>query len=162
MAAAAGATGYAAGDGAAATCEAEGGAEGTVVGGGDAVAAAALEARHGAAHAQGHAPARLGDQAGMARGAADVAIGGVGVAAPDRPRPAIGAEAGDGIGPPDQGERVPRAGGREWRGGVMVVGAPTLDVAVDDRFTLEGSLYKVTFVRPNRDTGTQAEANLVQ
>jgi len=52
--------------------------------------------------------------------------------------------------------------GREWRGGVMVVGAPDLDVAVDDRFTLEGSLYRVTFVRPNRDTGTQAECNLVQ
>lgn len=52
--------------------------------------------------------------------------------------------------------------GREWRGGVVVVGAPGLDIQVDDRFTVEGSVYRVQFVRPNRDTGTQAEATLVQ
>ena len=52
--------------------------------------------------------------------------------------------------------------GRESRGGILVSGAPTLDIALDDRFTLDGALYRVKFVRPNRDTGTQAEAELVQ
>lgn len=52
--------------------------------------------------------------------------------------------------------------GRESRSGILVSGAPTLDIRLDDRFTLDGAVYRVVFVRPNRETGTQAEAVLVQ
>lgn len=51
---------------------------------------------------------------------------------------------------------------RESRSGMLVSGATTLDIAMDDRFTVDGAIYRVTFVRPNRDSGTQAEADLVQ
>lgn len=51
---------------------------------------------------------------------------------------------------------------KESRGGIVVCGDPDLDIALGDRFTVEGSLYRVLFVRPNRDQGTQAEVELVQ
>jgi hypothetical protein len=60
------------------------------------------------------------------------------------------------------GSRFRSEAGAESRGGMLVSGAPDLDVALDDRFTLEGAVYRIKFVRPNRDTGTQAEAELVQ
>jgi hypothetical protein len=45
---------------------------------------------------------------------------------------------------------------------VVVFGACELDVAVDDRFTLDGILYRVVFISPNRDVDTQAEAVAVE
>jgi|WetSurMetagenome_2_1015567.scaffolds.fasta_scaffold123792_3 hypothetical protein len=60
------------------------------------------------------------------------------------------------------GSRSKSESGAESRGGMLISGAPTLNIALDDRFTLSGVLYRVRFVRPNRDTGTQAEAELVQ
>jgi hypothetical protein len=53
-------------------------------------------------------------------------------------------------------------GSKESRGGIIVCGAPDMDIKLDDRFTLEGSVYRIRFVRPNRDAGTQAETELVQ
>lgn len=53
-------------------------------------------------------------------------------------------------------------GSKESRGGIIVCGAPDMDVQLDDRFTLEASVYRIRFVRPNRDAGTQAETELVQ
>jgi hypothetical protein len=60
------------------------------------------------------------------------------------------------------GSRFRSEAGAESRGGILVCGAPTLNIQFDDRFTLEGAVYRISFVRPNRDTGTQAEAVLVQ
>ena len=45
---------------------------------------------------------------------------------------------------------------------MIVCGATTLDIQVDDRFTTGGVLYRVTLVRPNRSADTQAEAELVE
>lgn len=53
-------------------------------------------------------------------------------------------------------------GSKESRAGIIVCGAPDMDILLDDRFTLEGSKYQIRFVRPNRDAGTQAETELVQ
>jgi len=60
------------------------------------------------------------------------------------------------------GSRFHSEAGTESRGGMLVSGSPTLDIKLDDRFTLEGAVYRIRFVRPNHDTGTQAEAELVQ
>jgi hypothetical protein len=45
---------------------------------------------------------------------------------------------------------------------VIVFGATDLDVAVDDRFTEAGVLYRVVFISVNRDVDTQAEAVAVE
>ena len=45
---------------------------------------------------------------------------------------------------------------------VVVFGACELDVAVDDRFTLDDILYRIVFISPNRDVDTQAEAVAVE
>ncbi|HAE59360.1 MAG TPA: hypothetical protein DCG54_07600 [Anaerolineae bacterium] len=60
------------------------------------------------------------------------------------------------------GSRFRSESGAESRGGILVSGAAEMDIALDDRFTLNGAVYRIKFVRPNRDTGTQAEAELVQ
>lgn len=60
------------------------------------------------------------------------------------------------------GSRYRTEAGAESRGGMLISGAPTLNIQLDDRFTLDGAVYRVRFVRPNRDTGTQAEAELAQ
>lgn len=45
---------------------------------------------------------------------------------------------------------------------VFVIGLPTLDIAVSDRFNDgDGALYEVYFIRPNRQIQTVAEARLV-
>lgn len=54
------------------------------------------------------------------------------------------------------------AGGQEVRARVIVVGTTMLDIQVDDRFTTNGILYRVTFVRPNRLAATTAEAEAVE
>jgi hypothetical protein len=52
--------------------------------------------------------------------------------------------------------------GREARITVCIFGATDLDVAIDDRFTEAGVLYRVTAIAPNRDVDTQAEAVAVE
>lgn len=51
---------------------------------------------------------------------------------------------------------------KESRGGIVVCGETDMDIRLDDRFTLDGAVYRVRFIRPNRDAGTQAEVELVQ
>ena len=51
---------------------------------------------------------------------------------------------------------------REARVAVVVFGAMDLDVAVEDRFTLDNVLYRIVFVAVNRDVDTQAEAVAVE
>ena len=67
--------------------------------------------------------------------------------------------------------RIVKAGGgralnsgqaEEQRGQVEVHGGTTLDVAVEDRFNLDGRLYRIKFVHPNRRMATVAEAELVE
>lgn len=51
---------------------------------------------------------------------------------------------------------------REARGQVVLMGGLTLDVQLDDRFTLSGVLYRVSFVRPNRTVAVMAEAEQIE
>lgn len=60
------------------------------------------------------------------------------------------------------GNRVTRPGMEETRSGVVIAGSTTLDIQKDDRFSYGGLDYRVTFVRPNRQVDTQAEAELLQ
>jgi hypothetical protein len=50
----------------------------------------------------------------------------------------------------------------EKRGGIVINGASTLDIAVDDRFTIGDELYRVVFADPNRMVATLAEAEVVE
>ncbi len=50
----------------------------------------------------------------------------------------------------------------ESRTRILVVGATDLDIQKDDRFNALNGLYRVTFVRPNRQIDTQAEAELIE
>ena len=68
-----------------------------------------------------------------------------------------------------QAARVVRAGGGrvlnsgeggEARADVVVLGGTALDIEVGDRFTYEGTLYRVKFVHPSRLAGTQAEGEI--
>lgn len=52
--------------------------------------------------------------------------------------------------------------GREQRADVVVLGDADFDVQVNDDFTHEGTLYRISFVRPNRDHAVVAEAVAVQ
>ena len=61
-----------------------------------------------------------------------------------------------------RGFRLQSDAARETRVAVVVFGAPDLDVAVDDRFTVDDVLYQVTAIAPNRDIDTQAEAVAVE
>lgn len=45
---------------------------------------------------------------------------------------------------------------------VVVLGLPTLDIQVEDRFTVAGILYEVDYVNPNRRSRTEAEATAVE
>jgi hypothetical protein len=69
--------------------------------------------------------------------------------------------------------RIARAGGAQGRerdsegaqqvvGRVVVLGSKTLDVQPGDRFTLDGSLYQVAFIRPNRRAAVVAEAEIIE
>ena len=53
-------------------------------------------------------------------------------------------------------------GGQEARGTVIICGSTSLDIDVDDRFTVSGVLYRVTYVRPSRLFGIIAEAQVVE
>lgn len=61
-----------------------------------------------------------------------------------------------------RGFRLQSDAAREAHVAVVVFGATDLDVAVDDRFTLEDVLYRVVSILPNRDIDTQAEAVAVE
>jgi len=61
-----------------------------------------------------------------------------------------------------RGYRFISGQGREDRANVLAMGDTTFDVKVDDRFTHEGTVYQVIFVRPNRDAAITAEAVAVQ
>jgi hypothetical protein len=61
-----------------------------------------------------------------------------------------------------RGSRLQSDAAREARTAVVVFGACDLDVAVEDRFTESGVLYRVVFIAPNRDVDTQAEAVAVE
>lgn len=52
--------------------------------------------------------------------------------------------------------------GEEARGRAVVWGARDMDVAVEDRFTLAGVLYRVTFVRPDRSVATFADCEVAE
>lgn len=54
------------------------------------------------------------------------------------------------------------AGAQQQRMDVIVMGGITLNIAPHDRFTLDGVLYEVMFVRPNRRAATFAEAQAVE
>jgi hypothetical protein len=51
---------------------------------------------------------------------------------------------------------------REARGSIIVLGDPDLDIQVDDRFNTGGRLYRVSYVRLNRDSHTLAEGELIE
>lgn len=51
--------------------------------------------------------------------------------------------------------------GREARLQATLWGAPTMDVQPEDRFTLDGVLYRVRAVRPGRGAATFADLEVV-
>jgi len=61
-----------------------------------------------------------------------------------------------------RGSRTQSDAAREARVAVVVFGATDLDVALEDRFTVDGVLYRVVSIAPNRDVDTQAEAVAVE
>lgn len=62
----------------------------------------------------------------------------------------------------ETGRRVQGEGVQESRGSALVFGAAEMDIRTGDRFTLDGILYQVTFVRPNREFSTTAEVEVAQ
>ena len=61
-----------------------------------------------------------------------------------------------------RGFRLQSDAARESSKAVVIFGASDLDIAMDDRFTLENVLYRVVFISPNRELDTQAEAVAVE
>jgi hypothetical protein len=61
-----------------------------------------------------------------------------------------------------RGSRLQSDAARESKTAVVIFGDIDLDIAVDDRFTLEEMLFQVVFVSVNRDIDTQAEAVAVR
>lgn len=61
-----------------------------------------------------------------------------------------------------RGSRLQSDAARESNAAVVVFGAIDLDIAVEDRLTVNEVLYRVVFVSANRDIDTQAEAVAVQ
>lgn len=62
----------------------------------------------------------------------------------------------------NRASRQSNEGASEKRGGIVINGASTLDIAVDDRFTIGDELYRVVFADPNRMVATFAEAEVVE
>ena len=50
----------------------------------------------------------------------------------------------------------------EVRTGIVLIGDKALDIAPGDRFNVDGRLYRVTGVHPDRRAFAQARADLVQ
>ena len=61
-----------------------------------------------------------------------------------------------------QARSADSAGAAQASGVVVILGAIDLDIQPQDRFTLNGQLYEVTLIRPNRLAATQAEARVVE
>lgn len=61
-----------------------------------------------------------------------------------------------------RGSRLQTDAAREVNTAVVVFGAMDLDVQVEDRFTLDGKLYRIVSIAPNRDVDTQAAAVAVE
>jgi hypothetical protein len=61
-----------------------------------------------------------------------------------------------------QGMERDSEGAQQATGRVVVLGATTLDIEAQDRFSVAGVLYEVVLVRPNRTAATVAEARLVE
>jgi hypothetical protein len=61
-----------------------------------------------------------------------------------------------------RGYRMQSEAARESRQAVIVFGDMSMDVQIDDRFTLDDVIYRIVFVDPNRDIDTQAEAVAVE
>lgn len=53
-------------------------------------------------------------------------------------------------------------GGQEVRGRTVIVGSVDLDIQVADRFNMDGRLYRVTLIRPNRQIATMADLELIE
>jgi len=60
------------------------------------------------------------------------------------------------------GQFVQSGQAKESQGRLLVLGSVSLDIQVDDRFTVNGQLYRVVHVQPNRMAGTTAEAEVSQ
>ena len=60
------------------------------------------------------------------------------------------------------GRKADSDGGNQAVGAVTVLGSATLDIQVADRFTVDGILYEVEYVHPNRRAKTQARAKVVE
>jgi hypothetical protein len=61
-----------------------------------------------------------------------------------------------------RGFRLQSDAARQAQQAVFILGEPDMDIAVDDRLTYGGVLFRVVFVQPNRLAATIAEAIAVQ
>jgi hypothetical protein len=61
-----------------------------------------------------------------------------------------------------RGRTLQSSQGREQRADVVVLGDVNFDVQVKDDFTNEGTLYRIVFIRPNKDFAVVAEAEAIQ
>jgi hypothetical protein len=52
-------------------------------------------------------------------------------------------------------------GAEERRGDVVLIGVTDLDVEIDDKCIIDGELYRVRFVHPNRQMHTQCDIEMV-
>ena len=52
-------------------------------------------------------------------------------------------------------------GAEERRGDIVLNGVNTLDVEIDDKFIIDGNLYRVRFIHPNRQMHTQVDCEMV-
>lgn len=63
------------------------------------------------------------------------------------------------------GRQAARLAGGELEAALLemtILGGVTLDIEPGDRFTVDGVLFEVTSVSPNRRAGTRARARMVQ
>lgn len=60
------------------------------------------------------------------------------------------------------GRRYDNGSGEESRTTVTLLFALNADVMPEDRFTLDGRLYRVTSTRPNRRAAVMADAELIE
>jgi hypothetical protein len=61
-----------------------------------------------------------------------------------------------------RGFRLQSDAARQAQQAVFILGEPDMDIAIDDRLTYGGVLFKVVFVQPNKLAATIAEAIAVQ
>jgi hypothetical protein len=61
-----------------------------------------------------------------------------------------------------RGSRLQSDAARSAQGAVFILGEYDMDIAVEDRLTYGGVLFRVVFIQPNRAPGTIAEAVAVE